>query len=82
MSEDEIRIGIEALTKVMGLTGAIRFIREFEQGRGDYTAEREKILGNPTVDEVFHRLEAARARRRRRASGPVRSKMKQRLVDA
>ena len=32
----------------------------------DYTAERAKILGNPSVDEIYRQIKLARARRRRR----------------
>ena len=65
MTEDEIRrAGIEALTKAMGPTGAVRFLRQFRRGRGDYTAQRASLLGDPTVDEVLRRLEKANTRRR------------------
>jgi hypothetical protein len=69
LTEDEIcRTGIKALTKAMGLTGAIRFIRSLDRRHGDYTAERAKILGNPSVDEIYRQIKLARARRRRRPS--------------
>jgi hypothetical protein len=32
----------------------------------DYTAERNKILGNLSVDEIYRRIKLARAQRRRR----------------
>jgi hypothetical protein len=69
MTEDEIRrAGMAALTRAMGPTGAVRFIRQFRKGRGDYTAERASLLGNPTVDEIFRRLKKARSRRPRRVT--------------
>ncbi len=43
--------GLEALTKALGPVGMIRFIRQFEQGSGDYTAEREKLLAGITMED-------------------------------
>jgi hypothetical protein len=33
-----------------------RFLQRFGSGQGDYTAERDRILGNPPVDEVMDEL--------------------------
>jgi hypothetical protein len=67
MTNEEIRrAGMAALTKAMGPTGAIRFIRHFDKGHGDYTAERAAILGDLSFDEIVSALKTARARRRRR----------------
>ncbi len=41
----EIRtIGFEALLRELGPAGAIRFIQQYESGRGDYTRNRKKLL--------------------------------------
>lgn len=41
----EIRtIGFEALLRELGPAGAIRFIQQYEAGRGDYTRNRKKLL--------------------------------------
>ncbi len=44
------RAGIEALAKALGPVGMARFLQQFDPGQGDYTAERGRILGNPSVD--------------------------------
>ena len=36
--------GFEALVDALGWVNAVRFIRQYEKGEGDYTAEREQIL--------------------------------------
>jgi hypothetical protein len=41
----EIRtIGFEALLRELGPAGAIRFIQQYESGRGDYTRNRKKLF--------------------------------------
>ena len=37
-----------------------RFLQLFETGRDDYTADREVILGNPSVDELIDEAERRR----------------------
>lgn len=59
------RAGLEALVKALGPVGMARFFQQFDLGRGDYTAERDHILGDPTVDELVDELE----RRRNTPSG-------------
>ena len=54
------RLGIEALTKTLGHAGMTRFMEQFEIGSGDYTRDRDQILGNPTIDEIFARIEERR----------------------
>lgn len=61
LTQAEIRrLGIEALTKALGPAGMARFMQQFEMGSGDYTRDRDEILGNPTVDEIFSRIEKRR----------------------
>ncbi|MDZ7959395.1 MAG: hypothetical protein RMY34_16170 [Aulosira sp. DedQUE10] len=53
LTQSEIRrLGIEALTKALGPAGMARFMQQFEIGSGDYTRDREQILGNPTIQEI------------------------------
>jgi len=54
------RVGIAALVKALGPVGMARFFQLFNLGHGDYTAERDHILGNPTVDEFVDDLEQRR----------------------
>ena len=54
------RAGIEALVKALGPVGMARFLLQFDPGRGDYTAERDRIPGSPTVDELMDEIEHRR----------------------
>ncbi|WP_244944944.1 hypothetical protein [Nostoc sphaeroides] len=61
LTQREIRqLGIEALTKALGLAGMARFMQQLRLGSGDYTRDRDQILGNPTIDEIFARIEERR----------------------
>jgi hypothetical protein len=63
---NQVRLaGIEALANALGPVDAIRFLRQFDAGHGDYTAERPRILRNPTAGQVLKKI---RARRRRVAA--------------
>ena len=59
------RAGIDALAKALGPVGMARFLQQFDPDQGDYTTERSRILGNPSVDEVMDGIE-----RRRQGSQP------------
>ena len=50
------KAGIDALTKELGPIGMALFIRQYENGYGDYTAEREELLKNVTFDEIEREL--------------------------
>ena len=50
------RAGIDAL----GPVGMARFLQQFDPGHGDYTADRDRILANPTVDDLMGELEQRR----------------------
>jgi hypothetical protein len=56
------RAGIDALVKALGPVGMARFLQQFDSGHGDYTADRDRILGNPTVDDLVTELEHRRQR--------------------
>ena len=58
--------GISVLTESLGPVDTIRFLQQFDLGHGDYTAERHRILGNPSVEEVLRKIKA----RRRKADHP------------
>ena len=38
------RRGFEALVQVLGWVNAVRFLRQYEVGQGDYTHERDAFL--------------------------------------
>ena len=53
----EIRtIGFDALVRELGPAGAIRFIQQYESGRGDYTRNRKKLLPKKSVHEVGRQI--------------------------
>ena len=54
------RAGIDALVRALGPVGMARFLQQFDPGHGDYTADRVRILGNPTVDDLMDDLEHRR----------------------
>jgi hypothetical protein len=61
MTLEEIRLtGLEALAKALGPVGFVRFLQQFETGSGDYTAQREKLLGRRSVQELSPELEKLR----------------------
>ena len=67
MTLEQIRTaGLEALNGALGPVGMIRFLQQFERGRGDYTAERHGWLDGISVEQIAR--EAARIRRRTRLS--------------
>ncbi len=45
-------IGMEALLRELGPVGMIRFIQQYETGRGNYTDERRKLLPKRSVKEI------------------------------
>jgi len=55
--------GIEALAKTLGPVGMVRFLQQFEMGRGDYTRDREEWLKGLTVDQVVGEIKRRRADR-------------------
>ncbi len=61
LTQDEItRLGIDTLALALGPAGMARFMQQFTIGRGDYTRDRDKILGNPTVEEIVAEIKKRR----------------------
>ena len=48
------------LSKKLGPVNTARFINQFSVGSGDYTQEREGIIGNPKVAEVAAEIKKQR----------------------
>jgi hypothetical protein len=62
MTLDEIRkIGLDVLNEHLDAVGAARFIQQTEIGWGDYTTERERWLGNPSLSDTFDKIKAFQA---------------------
>lgn len=54
------REGWSALTERLGVAGAIRFLMQYDPGRGDYTEERRVLFADLTIDDAL--AEIARLR--------------------
>jgi len=46
------RRGFQALTKELGLASAIRYVQQFDHGRGDYTAERQHWADSVSLEDI------------------------------
>ena len=59
MSQNEIRKkGLEALAEALGPVGMIRFLQQFDVGKGNYTEERKKWLDDLTIDDVVTKIKS------------------------
>lgn len=62
----EIRAaGFEALLQHLGPADTLRFLHQYDPGRGDYTKERHQWLDQLSVDEIMDGI-----RNRRHATDP------------
>ena len=48
------KAGLDALVQALGAVDAMRFIRLFDNGYGDYTKERHATFDNMTVDDILN----------------------------
>ena len=46
-------LGIHALVEALGVADAARFLQQYGPGFGDYTAERDALVGDLSVEEVL-----------------------------
>jgi hypothetical protein len=61
MSLYEIRMeGWKALSERLGPAGAMRFMMQYDPGRGDYSQERQEIFAELTIDELLKTIEPAK----------------------
>lgn len=59
LTQQEIRLtGIDILGRHMGLTGMIRFLQQAETGYGDYTKDRDRLLGDPSLEELVSDIQS------------------------
>ena len=62
---DEIRRqGLEALRRELGRAGMIRFLQQFEIGKGDYARERHDWVDSMALEEL-QKLSRLRRRKKR-----------------
>ena len=52
------REGWMALTERLGVSGAMRFLMQYDPGHGDYTVERRGILADLTLDQAVAEIKA------------------------
>jgi len=57
------RAGLDALVQALGPVGMARFFQQYDPGHGDYTADRDRLLGNPTVNQLVDEIERRRLER-------------------
>ena len=58
-----IEINQQAITllyKELGVVDAVRFLKQFTQGYGNYTQERDVLLGTKTLEEILGEIEKGR----------------------
>ena len=46
------QVGFNALIKELGVAGTAVFIRQFENGYGNYTEERDGLLKGVEIDDI------------------------------
>jgi hypothetical protein len=51
---------INLLYKELGVIDAVRFLKQFSQGYGNYTQERENLFANKSLDEIVSEIEKQR----------------------
>jgi hypothetical protein len=51
--QEIIRQGYQALVDTLGVVDAIRFIRHFSPGQGDYTQERHEWLDQTPLEDIL-----------------------------
>ncbi len=51
---------ISLLYKELGVIDAVRFLKQFTQGYGNYTLDRELIFANKSLDDVVNEIDKRR----------------------
>jgi hypothetical protein len=54
------KAGLEAVAKKLGPLGMVRFLQQFETGRGDYTKEREQLLKDMDIRDIISEIRKKR----------------------
>ena len=52
-----LRSGLQALHRDLGADGLARFLQFFENGEGDYTAERHTWLGDESIESIVEQIQ-------------------------
>ena len=56
--------GFNALTKELGPSGMAIFIRQFDNGSGNYTEERKELLKDVTIDDIASSIRSRKMNRK------------------
>jgi hypothetical protein len=51
---------IRLLYQELGVVNAVRFLKQFTVGFGDYIQEREVLFGSKTLDQIVNEIEQRR----------------------
>ena len=51
---------ISLLYKELGVVNAVRFLKQFTQGYGNYTQEREILFADKSIDDIVSEIEKRR----------------------
>ena len=60
---------IEILCRELGAADTMRFINQFTNGHGDYTAERDALFAGETLDQIIADIKDAKAGARAPSEG-------------
>jgi len=52
---DLVDSGIKALISALGYSGAVRFLRHFSKGEGDYLVVQEKIFKGMDLNQIYNK---------------------------
>jgi hypothetical protein len=55
------RQAIDVLYRELGAADAVRFVRQFTNGFGDYTAERDALFGHLTLDQIIAEIKTPKS---------------------
>ena len=58
-------LGIEALLSKLGPAGRIRFLHQYEKGKGNYSVDRHQWLTVPDVETLAHQIQQTREEERK-----------------
>ena len=53
-------LGIEALLNKLGPVGTIRFLHQYETGKGNYSVDRQEWLTVPDVETLVNQIQQSR----------------------
>ena len=62
---EEIRIaGLQALKDKLGAVGMARFMQQFENGKGDYSKERQAWVDRTSMPELLRQIQSEKSSRK------------------